>query len=86
MPPAPPRPPERSNTGPFDDAELRALYGIHATAPSSRLVAAHPEHLRDVNPSKLFAVAPCRTPQQPTSFCGSSRSSSPPGHRSQMTL
>ena len=40
MPPPAPRPPQPSNTGPFDDAELRALYGIHATAPPSELVAA----------------------------------------------
>ena len=58
MPPPPPRPPQRRNTDPFDDAELRALYGIHATAPSSGLVAALREHLHDVNPNRLFAVVP----------------------------
>ena len=58
MPPRPPRPPQQTNTGPFDDAELRALYGIHATTPSSELVAALLEHLQDVNPSRLFAVIP----------------------------
>ena len=58
MPPPPPRPPQRRNTGPFDDAELRALYGIHATAPSSELVAALRGHLQDVNPSRFFAVVP----------------------------
>ena len=58
MPPPSPRPPQRRNTGPFYDAELRALYGIHTTAPSSELVAALLEHLQDVNPSRLFAVVP----------------------------
>ena len=58
MPPHPPRPPQRRSTGPFDNAELRALYGIHATTPSSKLVAALQEHLQDVNPSRLFAVVP----------------------------
>ena len=43
-------------TDPFDDAELRALYGIHATAPSSGLVAALWEHLQSVNPNRLLAV------------------------------
>ena len=58
MAPPPPRPPQRRSTGPFDDAELSALYGIHATTPSSELVAALREHLRDVNLNKLFAVVP----------------------------
>ena len=58
MPSPPPRPPQRQSTGPFDDAELRALHGIHATTPSSELVAALWEHLRDVNPNRLFAVVP----------------------------
>ena len=58
MPPPSPRPPQRRSTGPFDDAELRALYGIHASTPSSELVAALLEHLKDVNPSRLFAVVP----------------------------
>ena len=58
MPPPPPRPQQRRNTGPFDDAELRALYGIHATAPSGELVAALREYLKDVNPSRIFAVVP----------------------------
>ena len=57
MPP-PPRPPQRRSMGPSDDAELRALYGIHTTPPSSELVAALQEHLHDVNPSRLFAVIP----------------------------
>ena len=56
MPPAPPWPPQQRVTGPFGDAELRALYGIHATTPSSELVAALREHLHDVNPNRLFAV------------------------------
>ena len=46
------------NNGPSDDAELRGLYGIHATTPSSQLVAALREHLRDVNPNRLFAAVP----------------------------
>ena len=58
MPPPAPRPPQRRSTGPFDDAELRALYAIHATTPSSELVAALEEHLQDVNPSRLFAFVP----------------------------
>ena len=64
MPPPPPRPPDWRNKGPFDNAELRALYGIHATAPSSELVAALLEHLQDVEPSRLFAVVP--RPHTPT--------------------
>ena len=40
MPPPAPRPPQPRSTSPFDDAELRALYGIHATTPSNKLVAA----------------------------------------------
>ena len=58
MPPPPPWPPQRRSTGPFDDAELRALYGKDASTPSSELVAALREHLQDVNPSRLFAVVP----------------------------
>ena len=58
MPPPPPRPPQRRSTGPFDDAELRALYGIHATAPSIELVPALREPLQDVNPSRLLARVP----------------------------
>ena len=42
MPPQPPRPPQRGSTGPFDDAALRALYGIQATTPSSELVESPP--------------------------------------------
>ena len=58
MPPPSPRPPQRRNTGPFDNADLRALYGIHATATSSWLVAALREHLQDLNPNRVFAVVP----------------------------
>ena len=58
MPPKTPRPPQGRSTGPFDNVELRALYGIHATTLSSELVAALREHLRDVNPSRPFAVVP----------------------------
>ena len=57
MPP-PPRLPQQRGTGPFDDAELRALYGIHASTPASELVAALRENLRDVNPNRRFAVVP----------------------------
>ena len=39
MPHPPPQPPQQRGTGPFDDAELGALYGIHASTPSSDLVA-----------------------------------------------
>ena len=42
------------------------LYGIHTTTPSSELVAALREHLRDVNSNSLFAVVPlphAATPQ-----------------------
>ena len=58
LPPPPPRPPQQRGTGPFDDTELRALYSIQASTPSSKLVAALQEHLRHVNPSRLFAVVP----------------------------
>ena len=58
MPPPPPRPPQQRGTGPFDDAELRALYGIHASTPQSELVATLREHLRDVDPNRLFTVVP----------------------------
>ena len=58
MPPPPPRPPQQRGTGPFDDGELRALYSIHATTPSSELLAALREHLRAVNPNRIFAVVP----------------------------
>ena len=47
---------------PSDDAELRALYDIHATAPSSRLLAALQEHLHDVNLNRLFAMVPLPHP------------------------
>ena len=56
MPPPLPWPPQQRGTGPFDDAELRALYGIHASTPSSELVVAIQEHLRDVDRNRLFAV------------------------------
>ena len=58
MPPPPPRPLQQRGVGPFDDAELRALYGIHASMPSSELVATLGEHLRDVDPNGRFAVVP----------------------------
>ena len=56
MPPPPPRPPQQRGTGPFDDAELRALYGIHASTSLSELVAALQEQLGGVNLNRLFAV------------------------------
>ena len=58
MPPPPPRRPQQRGAGAFDDAELRALYGIHASTPSSELMATLREHLRDVDPNRLFAVVP----------------------------
>ena len=58
MPPPARRPPQWRNTDPFDGAELRAVYGIHANTPSSGLVAALREHLQDVNTNRLFAVVP----------------------------
>ena len=57
MPPPPRRPPQR-NTDQFDDAELRAIYDVHANTPSSGLVAALREHLQDLDPNRLFAVVP----------------------------
>ena len=53
---------------PFDDAELRALYGIHATAPSSGFVAALRGNLQDVNLNRLFAVIPLRHAATPDIF------------------
>ena len=58
MPHPLPRQPQQRCTGPFDGAELRALYGIYDTTPSSVLVAALREHLHDVDPNRLFAVVP----------------------------
>ena len=58
MPPPPPRPPQQGGAGPFHDAQLRALYGIHASRPSSELVATLRGHLRDVDPNRIFAVVP----------------------------
>ena len=58
MPPAPPQPPQQRGTGPFDDAELRALYGIRASKPSNELLATLREHLSGVDPNRLFAVVP----------------------------
>ena len=58
MPPPTLRPPQRGNTDPFDDAELSAVYGIHANTRWSGLVAALQEHLHDVKPNRLFAVVP----------------------------
>ena len=54
MPPPPPWPPQQRGMGPFDDAELRGLYGIHASTPSSELVATLRERLSDVDPNRLF--------------------------------
>ena len=58
MPPPAPQPPQRRNTGLFDDAELGAAYGIHATAPSNELVPTLREHIQHVNLSRLFAMVP----------------------------
>ena len=58
MPPQPPRPPQQGGTGPFDDMELRVRYGIHASTPSSKLVATLRAHLRDVDPNRIIAVVP----------------------------
>ena len=64
MPSPPPRPPQQRGTDPFDEAELRALYDIHASTPSSELVATLLEHLRNSDPNRLFAVVPL--PHAPT--------------------
>ena len=58
MPLPTPPPPQQRGAGPFDDAELWALYGIHASTPSSELVATLRKHLRDVDPDRRFAVVP----------------------------
>ena len=86
MPPPPPRPPQQQGTGPLDEAELRALYDIHTSTPSSKLVAALREHLRNVDPNRLFAVVPLPHARTiPKSLCDSPRRSSLPGHRSLTT-
>ena len=64
MPPPPPRPPQQQGTDPFDYAELKKLYDIHASTPSSELVATLRKHLRNVDPNRLFAVVPL--PHAPT--------------------
>ena len=56
--PPSPRPPQRRNTDHFCDAELRAVYDIHANTPSSGLVTALQEHFQDVDQNRLFAVVP----------------------------
>ena len=48
----------------MDESELRALYDIHASTPSSELVATLREHLRNADPNRLFAVVPL--PHAPT--------------------
>ena len=58
MPPQGPRSPQQRGAGPFDEAVLTALYGIHLSTPSSALVAIVQEHLCNVNPNRLFAVVP----------------------------
>ena len=58
MPPLPPRPPQRRNTDLFDEAELRAVYDMHANTAPCRLVAALWKHLQDVSPNSLLAVVP----------------------------
>ena len=64
MPPPPPRPPQQRGTDPFDDAELKALYVINASTPSSELVATLRQHLRNVDRNRLFAVV--TLPHAPT--------------------
>ena len=86
IPHPPPRPPQRRRTDPFDVAELRRLYGIQATTPSSELVAALWDHLQTSTRAGSSPWSPCPTPQKPKSLCGSSRRSSAPGHRSRTTL
>ena len=84
MPPPPPRPPQQRGTGPFDEAELRALYDIHASTPSSELVATLQEHLPNVDPNRLFAVV--SLPHAPTTqIFVRQLQASPPGHRSLTT-
>ena len=58
MPPPAPRAQQRRNTDLFDEAEVRAVYDIHANTPSCGLVAALREQLQNVNPNRLFAVVP----------------------------
>ena len=58
MPPPARRPSIQRNTDLFDEAELRAVYNIHANTPLCGLVAALRGHLQDVNPNTLFAVVP----------------------------
>ena len=72
--------------GPFDNAELRALYGIQATTPSSELVATLREHLRDVNPDWLFAVVPLPHTATTEIFVRQLEALVTRGHRSQTTL
>ena len=62
MPPPPPRPPQRRNTDLFDEAQLRAVYDIHANTAPCRLVAALQGHLQYVNWSNFFAVVPLPHP------------------------
>ena len=58
MPPFTTRPPQWGNTDLIDEAQLRAVYYIHANTPSSGLVAALLEHLQDVNRDWHFDVVP----------------------------
>ena len=64
---------------PLDREDLKAIYDIRPNTPPCELVAALRRDLQDINPNRLFAWFPCRTPQPATSLCGSSRHSSPPG-------
>ena len=71
IPPRPRRPPQQRGTGPFDNAELRALYGIHASTPSRELVAALREHLRDVpNRHQALCRGPPATRRNNRNLCG----------------
>ena len=71
MPPPPPSPPQRRNNDPFDEAELRAVYDIHATTPSCRLLAASGDTSRTSTQTGSSQWSPCRTPHPQTSLCGS---------------
>ena len=55
MPPLPPKPPQQRGTGPFDDAELRALYGDDSRDRGrnlTSLAACYPETARAAFPPR----------------------------------
>ena len=84
-PPHTPRPPQQRGAGPFDDAELRALYGIRASKPSSELVATFRGHLRDVDPNRLYAVVPLPHAATTVIFVRQLQALVTPEHRSKTT-